>query len=211
MTFIEKIKWLFSGDNKKSTKVGGFAGNRTPYTQDGNVQEFTEEEFINTLMKHPIFSELREWTDYRTKILSIKDPIKRNMAKYYLGILFRELQNAVKKIVVDHDTYLDDSIALNNLLIDTINDVSKTALAGGVPEIFLDKFNHYLYTQTKILDSTYRDLDKFEYYNTNIARATVRLDLEFLTIRNITSEVESVIDDMNGELRSALEGSVFDN
>ena len=216
MTFIEKLKWLFSGESELpvGTKNNGFkgvAGNRTPYDQNGTVSEMSNEEFVKTLMRHPIFIELREWSEYRTKILAIEDRIKRNMAKYYLEIFFGKLQEAIKKAVNEHDTYLDDTVALNNLLIETINDVQKTALAGGVPAIFLDRFTNYLYTQTKILDSTYRDLDRFDYYNTSIARATVRLDLEFLSIRNITSEVESVINDMNGELRLALEGSIFDN
>jgi hypothetical protein len=100
---------------------------------------------------------------------------------------------------------------MNNLIIETINDVRKTAIAGGVPEIFLDKFNNYLYDQTKILDSTCKDLDRFEYYNNPLARATFRLDLEFMTIRNITAGVESEINEMNGELHAALEGSIFDD
>jgi len=215
MTFIEKLKWLFSGESElpetKNNQFNGVAGNRTPYDKNGEVSEMSNEDFIKILMKHPIFTELREWSEYRTKILAIEDRIKRNMAKYYLEIFFGKLQDAIKKVVIEHDTYLNDTVALNNLLIETINDVQQTALAGGVPEVFLDKFTNYLYTQTKILDSTYRDLDRFDYYNTNIARATVRLDLEFLTIRNITSEVETVINGMNGELRLALEGSIFDN
>ena len=217
MTFIEKLKWLFSGsselptsETKNKSEMKGVAGNRTPYDQNGGLAELSDEEFVKTLLKHPIFIELREWSEYRTKILAIEDKIKRNMAKYYLEIFFGKLQEAIKKVVVEHDTYLNDTVALNNLLIETINEVQKTALAGGVPEIFLNKFTNYLYTQTKILDSTYRDLDRFDYYNTIIARATVRLDLEFLTIRNITSEVESIINEMNGELRLALEGSIFD-
>lgn len=207
MTFLEKLKWLFSSSDKIPMINQG--NNNSP--DNHQTDELTEQQFVDLFSKHPIFIELREWHEYRTKVLSIANPIKRNMAKHYLTLLFESLRSAIKQIVIEHDKYLDDIIALNNLIIDTINDVKQTALQDGVPEIFLDKFTNYLYTQTKILDLTYRDLDKFEYYHqSKIARTTVRLDLEFLTIRNITSEVETVINDMNGELEAALEGSVFD-
>lgn len=213
MTFIEKLKFLFGKGELGTTGskyMGDGASNRTRRPAYDNNPEMDDEEFVKTLLSHPIFTELREWDEYRIKILDIDDPIKQNMARHYLGLLFGELRETVKKMVVEHETYLDDTIALNNLLTDTINNVSRTALADGVPEIFLDKFTNYLYTQTRILDSTYKDLDRFKYYNNQIARATFRLDLEFLTIRNITSEVESVINEMNGVLHNALEGSVFD-
>ena len=210
MTFIEKIKWLFSKQSKLPKKESG-AVSRTYSINEQSNDELNDDQITELLLRHPIFTELREWHEYRTKVLSIDDNIKRNMAKYYLELLFDNLREAMKKIVSEHDKYLNDSIAFNNLIIDTINQVRQISVQHGVPEIFLNKFTNYLYTQTKILDSTYRDLDKFEFYRTKIARATVRLDLEFLTIRNITSEVEMVINDMNGELHLALEGSLFDN
>lgn len=210
MTFIEKIKWLFSKQSELPKKESG-AGNRTYSINERSNDELNDDQITELLLRHPIFTELREWYEYRVKVLAINDSVKRNMAKYYLELLFDNLKDVMKKIVYEHDKYLDDSIAFNNLIIDTINQVRQISVQHGVPEIFLNKFTNYLYTQTKILDSTYRDLDKFEFYRTKIARATVRLDLEFLTIRNITSEVEMVINDMNGELRLALEGSLFDN
>lgn len=210
MKFIDRVKWLFSGKDIP-INGSGVASIRNPQDQSDNFTEMTEEEFVKTLFSHPIFTELREWGSYRSKVLDIDDPVKRNMAKFYLELFFSKFRDAVKLMVVEHDKYLEDTVELNTLIIDTIDDVRKSALAGGVPSVFLDKFTNYLYTQTKILDSTYRDLDNFKYYNTAIARASIRLDLEFLTIRNITSEVESVINDMNGELHLALEGSVFDN
>lgn len=211
MSLLQKLRELFLGieTSPEATKISDGAGNRISPLYDGS-QEMTEEEFINVLLAHPIFIELRDWEEFRIKVLTIEDQMKRNMARHYLGLLFTKLREAVVKMVNEHDTYLSDTIALNNLLIDTINDVRQAALVDGVPEIFLDKFTNYLYQQMKILDSTYKDLDRFEYYNTPIARATFRLDLEFLTIRNITSEVESVINEMNGQLHNALEGSVFD-
>lgn len=168
------------------------------------------EKIISVLSSHPIMEELREWASYRSKVLEINDPTKKKMAEYYLGLLFSELRDAVLSAVNNYTVYLSDMTALNNLIIDTINDVRVTAMSQGVPPIFLDKFTNYLYTQEKILASTYRDLDKYEYYNSTIERATFRLDIGFLLVRCVTSEVETVINDMNGELRSALEGSVFE-
>ena len=211
MTFIDRLKWLFSGKDIPTDNGTRVADIRNPQDLQHNIAEMTEEEFRKTLFSHPIFTELREWSSYRSKVLSIEDPIKRNMAKFYLELFFSKFREAVKLMVEEHDKYLEDTVELNNLIIDTIDDVRRAALAGGVPEVFLDKFTNYLYSLTKILDSTYRDLDNFKYYNTAIARASIRLDLEFLTIRNITSEVESVINEMNGDLHMALEGSVFDN
>lgn len=217
MTFIQRLKWLITGEEKSSPKVAATENNsgdtdfRAPQSPNNEVQELSEEEFVKRLMAHPIFTELREWSEYRTKVLMIEEPLKKKMAKYYLELLFSSVREAIEKTVVEHDKYLTDTITLNNLLIDTISEVHKKAAAYGVPEIFLDKITHYLYSQTKILNSTYKDLDGFEYYNTAISKASFRLDLELLTIRNVTFEIESVINEMNGHLHMALEGSVFDN
>jgi hypothetical protein len=216
MAFLDRLKWLFTGKGEAPTSIKnegeGTNGSEQPKHNSvfDSESDLNESEFVSTLMNHPIFTELREWEEYRTKILDIDDPVKRNMAKYYLGLFFKEFRKAVETSVKEHQKYLDDTIALNNLIIETINDVRQTALGSGVPEVFLDKFTNYLYTQTKILDSTCKDLDRFEYYNNPLARATFRLDLEFMAIRNITSEVESIINNMNGELHAALMGSVFD-
>lgn len=217
MSFISRLKWIFTGKGMDmpvqtvTEDKSGDADFRAPQPLNTDAQELNEEEFVKRLMAHPIFTELREWSEYRTKVLAINDPIKKKMAKYYLELLFSSIRSAIEQTVVEHEKYLSDTTTLNNLLIDTISEVHKTAAVYGVPETFLDKITHYLYSQTKILNSTYKDLDKFEYYNTAITRATFRLDLEFLTIRNSTYEIESVINEMNGELRAALEGSVFDN
>lgn len=167
-------------------------------------------EITGVLSNHPLLEELRDWSTYRTKVLDIKDPIKRNMAEYYLQLYFNKLRQGVLSAIADYKKYLDDTTLLNNLIIDIINDVETTALSNGVPPIFLDKFTNYLYSQAKILAGTYRDLDKFEYHKSTLERAAFRLDIGFMLIRCITSEVESVINEMNGELRSALEGSKFD-
>lgn len=170
----------------------------------------TREEILQALSSHPLLEELREWSTYRSKVLDIHDPTKKKMAEYYLGLFFSRLRDTVNTAIENYDIYLDDTTLLNNLIIDTINEVKITAMSNGVPPIFLDKFTNYLYEQEKILASTYRDLDKFEYYNGTIERAAFRLDIGFMLIRCITSEIESVINNMNGELRAALEGSIFE-
>lgn len=174
-------------------------------------KELSHDEVVNILSKHPIFEELREWSTYRSKVLNISDDKKRNMAEYYLSLLFKELRVSIYTLVLEYDECINGNITVNDTLIDSINNIKRTALVNGVPPIFLDKFTHYLYCQAKILASTYKDLDDRKYMNKNlIERATFRLDLGFMLIRCITSEVELVISNMNGELASALEGSIFD-
>ena len=165
---------------------------------------------ITALEKHPLFEELREWSLYRVKVLTIEDDTKRAMAEYYLGVLFGSLREAYINMINNYEKYIDDTVSLNNLIIDTINAVREVALLKGVPVIFLDSFNHYLYNQIRILASTYKDLDNFIFYDTVVERAAFRLDLGLLLVRCITSEVEAVINEMNGELKAALRGSVFD-
>ena len=194
MKLFGGIKKLISGENQN---------------KKGNLGE-SREEIIRTLVAHPLLEELRDWSTYRSKVLNIEHPAKRKMAEYYLGLLFSKLREMVNVAITEYDVYLDDTTLLNNLIIDTINDVKNIAMSNGVPPIFLDKFTNYLYTQEKILAATYRDLDKFEYYDGIVERAAFRLDIGFMLVRCITSEVESVINNMNGELRSALEGSIFE-
>lgn len=197
MSILNQIKKIFSPSEKDNQDK------RRSFGDD-------KEKIIEALSNHPLLEELREWGTYRSKVLDIKDPTKRKMAEYYLSMFFSKLRDTVSDAIEHYDLYLDDTTLLNNLIIDTINDVRITAMSNGVPPIFLDKFTNYLYTQEKILASTYRDLDKFEYYDGTVERAAFRLDIGLMLIRCITSEVESVINNMNGELRAALEGSVFE-
>lgn len=217
MNFFSRLKWAIFGGNitpdgtsSENELVDGSIGYQGHPFHIGADKKIDEATWVATLEKHPIMLELKEWKEYRIRILNISDNMKRKMASYYLELLFGGLYDAIHKTIVEHDTYLDDTVALNNLLISTITSVSETAYANGVPKIFLDKFTTYLFAQNKILDSTYKDLDRYEYYNNPIKRAAFRLDLGFLTIRSITSEVENVINEMNGELHAALEGSLFD-
>lgn len=216
MKIWKRLKWaLFGGDipperSSDSELVDGFIGYHGNPHRIGTEKQIDEATWVATLEKHPLMVELKEWKEYRIKVLAIDDSMKRKMASYYLELMFGELYDAIYKFIVEHDTYLDDTVALNNLLISTITNVGMTAHANGVPEIFLDKFTNYLYAQNKVLDSTYKDLDRYEYYNNPLKRASFRLDLGFLMIRSITSEVETVINEMNGELHAALEGSLFD-
>lgn len=198
------------GDPSENKLVDGSIGYQEHQHHIGTEKKIDEATWVAILEKHPIMMELNEWKEYRIRILNISDNMKRNMASYYLELLFNGLYDAIHRAIVEHETYLDNTVALNTLIISTITSVSETAYANGVPKIFLDKFTSYLFTQTKILDSTYKDLDRYEFYNNPLKRAAFRLDLGFLTLRNITSEVESVINEMNGELHAALEGSLFD-
>lgn len=218
MNFFARLKWaIFGGSftpegstNTENELVDGSIGYQEHQHHIGVEKKNDDATWVAILEKHPIMLELNEWREYRIKILNISDNMKRKMASYYLELLFGGLYDAIHQAIVEHDTYLDNTVALNTLLINTITGVSETAYANGVPKIFLDKFTSYLFTQNKILDSTYKDLDRYEYYINPLKRAAFRLDLGFLTIRGITSEVESVINEMNGELHAALEGSLFD-
>lgn len=172
--------------------------------------ELTDDTIVKLLRTHPLIEELRAWGSFRSKVLDIKDPIKRNMSEYYLNLLFSTLYDEVAKMIEHYNTYLDSSVDLNTILIDALTSVQDEATAHGVPSIFLDKFSAYLYSQSRILADTYSDLDKYECYDSKIEQATFRLDLGILMTRCITSQMESVINGMNGELRAALEGSVFD-
>ena len=155
--------------------------------------------------------ELREWGGFRCKVLNIKDPTKKRMAEYYLELFFNEIRGSIMNVIQNYEKYIDDTTLLNNVIIDTINNVRTESLSKGVPLIFLDKFTNYLYKQTKILSLSFKDVDKFKYYDGIIEKSAFRLDLGFMMVRCITVEIEDVINNMNGELRAALEGSIFDH
>lgn len=183
---------------------------RSLFKRNKQKNERTAEDNVDMLLNHPIFAELQEWCLYRSKVLDIKNPIKRRMAEFYLGLLFNKLIEMIDDAVDQYEEYLDNTASMNTLIIDTINLVNQTSAANGVPSIFLDKITNYLYRQAKILTNTFKDLDNFEYYKNDLERASFRLDIGFMLVRCITSEIESIINDMNGELQAALEGSIFD-
>lgn len=172
--------------------------------------DLSREEIITILENHPLLEELREWGSFRCKVLNIKDASKKRMAEYYLELFFNKLRKAIIGVIRNYEKYIDDTTLLNNVIIDTINDVRNESLSNGVPLIFLDKFTNYLYKQTKILSLSFKDIDKFKYYDGIIEKSAFRLDLGFMMVRCITVEVEDIINNMNGELKAALEGSIFD-
>ena len=182
-----------------------------PFTKkEKSDNDLSHDEIVAILESHPLLEELREWGGFRCKVLNIKDATKKRMAEYYLELFFNELRRAIINTIRNYEKYIDDTTLLNNVIIDTINDVRTESLSNGVPLIFLDKFTNYLYKQTKILSLSFKDIDKFKYYDGIIEKSAFRLDLGFMMVRCITVEIEDVINNMNGELRAALEGSIFD-
>lgn len=162
------------------------------------------------LLKHPLFEELHAWSNFHSKVIDIKDPLKRNMAEYYLGLLTQRLYESIYNVVENYNIYINGTIDVNKVLIDTIEVIRSEANQNGVPNIFLDRFTEYLYKQIKILASTFIDVDKFSQFDTPLEIYMHRLDLGLLILRCITSEVEDVINNMNGELHATLEGGKFD-
>ena len=69
---INKIKSFFFGGKQTTTK---------------NNSEIN----VGVLKEHPLLSELREWSLYRSKVLDITNPIKKNMAEFYLSLLFSKI------------------------------------------------------------------------------------------------------------------------
>lgn len=166
---------------------------------------------VTFLMSHPLVKELLEWKTFRVRILDIDDVLKRKMAEYYLTVLFSKIYDVAIAGINEYEHFLTGNIDINSILIDALDQTRSEALNGGVPTIFLDQITTWLYEQVKILTITYHDLDYYSVYNSDIERGAFRLDLALLTIRWVTKSIEAVINNMNGELHTALQGSVFDN
>ena len=181
-----------------------------PITEESISNEISHEEGVKVLLSHPAIEELRDWSEYRCRVLDINDQVKKRMAECYLSTLFKKVRELIIYVINHYEDFTDDTTKLNNLIIDAINDVKSESVSNGVPPIFLDRFTNYLYKQARILSLSFKDLDKFQYYKNPITKATFRLDLGFMLIRCVTCELEDLINGMNGELHSALEGSVFD-
>lgn len=176
----------------------------------GFVKSPGREEVIRILMEHPLLEELRAWSTFKSKAMKITDHAKYNMSKYYMGLLFSDLRETTVHCINHYDKYGDNSVDINNLITDSITRVKEIASDNGVPAIFLDKISNYLYKQTKILMSTYADVYIYEQRNSPITISTTKLDTGLLLVRCIASQIEDVINNMNGELHAALMGSVFD-
>lgn len=173
-------------------------------------KKLEREEVIRTLMRHPLLEELRAWSTFKCKTMKIQDQMKYNMSKYYTGLLFTDLREMTVHCIANYEQYSDSTVDINNLLMDSISRVKDTALNNGVPTIFLDKISEYLYRQSTILTDTYADVHRYDELNTLTEIKTTKLDIGLLLVRCIASQIEDVINNMNGELHAALIGSVFD-
>lgn len=168
------------------------------------------DEIIRVLMQHPLLEELRAWMTFKSKTMNIEDVAKCNMTRYYMGLLFSKCYDMTIYCINHFEQYSADNTDINNLLMDTIGSVRDIATDNGVPALFLDKISNYLYRQTKLLTTTYADINRYETRTGDTSINASKLDIGLLLVRCIASQVEAVINDMNGDLHAALKGSVFD-
>lgn len=176
-------------------------------------RERIDDTILGELTTHPIFNELQTWLVLKIDGLDIEQLPKKKMAISYLKIYFTTLETTLIKFAVNYNDYFGkpNSCKLKKELLCTLENVYKKCEGEGIPRIFIEKINKTNIKYFDMIINTMNDIiNQSNFYLSHRARMASIFDILLFYLRIMTSELEQIINNMNGELKSALEGTLFD-
>lgn len=194
--YVQKESLMTKILNKfKSTKV-----TRTD-TQSKDINEL--------LLQHPVYNQIEIWVLLKSGNLNILSQKKKLCTIAYMKILFDELNILLHDLANNSDKYIDSNVLTSNI-ISMLNKVRETALSDSIPEIFIDKINIFNYKYFQMVIDTAIEIYNSDFHPGTIEKLASVLDIMLFYIRVLTDNIEATVNGLNGELESALTGSVFD-
>lgn len=165
---------------------------------------------IEKLRKHPAFNELSNIGYNQLQRMRIEDPIKQKMTICYMELLAQHILVVVYDIVkaYENGTYstFDVTIAVN----EEIRKFRDDAVSHSIPPLFVNKFASVITPKVNITTCTITELRQTGSHKDDYSEISSIMDILVVFMRLVLDTLETTVNTMNGELKHALEGSVFD-
>lgn len=161
------------------------------------------------LVEHSFFTDLDRFIEVRSDQLIVESKVKQKMIQEFTKMYLTVFKTNFKEYVETEGHYVTAQ-GLEKTINKCYKDYSNKAKAMAVPIIFLEKFDN----ETKLLlKETIEVFTKVCYsklYETHTDKLLASLHVLENFIRTVLIILEKTVNSMNGELETALSGSVFD-
>lgn len=169
------------------------------------------QDVVAKLKYHPIFQEFKLIDNVKIDSLNISDPLKYKMAVCYLKMLYGNIEKCVCEMVEKYPEYCVDPSLIGDMLLGSVTKTRNDAVGGGIPSVFLNKYNPRTFNNINILTNIITEVHQRRMHSGMYDEMCSVLDVLLVYMRTSLESVEGLINAMNGELHLALVGSVFDN
>lgn len=187
---------------------------KTANTKSSKTKTISEQELLNMIRTHPCFTELSMWKVTKANNLNIADPSKKEMTKAYFGIISDVCEmngRALQQMSIEQIAAYFEGSALPLTLDRLLDEITRKAMAQGIPAIFLDRNNEIISSYIGPMANAIADLQLYHHNQMSAADSIiVALDILYVTVRIIGEEVPRIVNSMNGELKMALMGTKYD-
>jgi len=158
------------------------------------------------LERHHFFTTISYWINIEIDNLPIKNECKKKVICLFLKIKYNIFSKNIKKIIASESTNCQD---LEDIIIASFNECEVKARSEGIPDIFINKFRIWDHDHTKILIDSVDSIIRSNFYSTFEEKVAAILDLMIFSFRLTLVDAEKTINELNGELEKALEGTIF--
>lgn len=183
-----------------------FGHDKTKRTEENG----SDERAIKKLENHPIFQEFQSFSTVQIDSLAIKDPLKKRMAVCYLKLLYADLEVGMRDIIRNYQSYCDTPSKIGEVLRESVVRTREKAIGCGVPQIFMYNYEPKTFSIISIIINVVIEVHRNNMYSSTYDELCSILDICLVYMRIGIDSAENLINDMNGELRHALVGSIFD-
>lgn len=160
------------------------------------------------LEKHHFFTSISYWINIEINNLPIENLSKKKVICLFLKTKYNIFSKNIKRFINSTNNNCEE---IENILIKSFKECEDIARSEGIPDIFIDKFRVWDYEHTKILIDSIESIINSKFYSTFEEKIAAILDIMIFSFRLTLVDAEKTINELNGDLEKALEGTIFYN
>lgn len=163
---------------------------------------------MRKLYSHPIFQKLDYWIDIQIDCIRLSSKIKQNMIRVFLKLYFKEFRDMLRKYINSGDYKNPEKMI--NIYVNVLHNVESKSTLNSIPNVFIEK---YKLMEKDHLLSTYKNIENIiisNFYTDYFDKSVALLDIFMYHFVFIILSSEETLNQLNGQMERALEGTIFD-
>lgn len=164
---------------------------------------------MKDLLDHPVFEKMECAIAFQIDRIDIDHKAKKNMIRTFLKLYFSEFEESTRLYMNNHNASVNP-ISFITLFTQTLNDINKEALAKGIPDLFINRYDELCSAKTQAVYVSFENVLKSRFYSTTMDKITAMLDMLMSHLVFITLDAEKTLNDLNGRMEFVLKGSIFE-